>query len=240
MKNLNFITLSTCLFLILTINNKVLAEQTAKELQASVSATYNTKHKTITPTITLSRQFNNFNISGWVNIKDTKVNIISSGLNVKAGETYVEPAAYTVQDAYNRFGIPLPTGGQLPGNANSPYSWDGTRIDGQPISGVVDGIPIVANKTLVTADQNINRPAVTETNGGTEYGLDIKTDLVNDGINKLLALGIGVKYNGKNMTPYISALGEYKLTESIKFFADAKVPFDNNGVDVSSGVKILF
>jgi hypothetical protein len=203
-----------------------------------VSATYNTVDKRVTPTISISTQvLPKLRVNGWVNFK--------KGLNVSQttiskGSTYVAEAAYTVQDARDRFGIVTPIGVTDISRADTLYSADGTRLDKQPITGfTADGSIIKAKRTLVTAAENTVIDGTAVESPQVVYGADLKYEVVNDA-SGLIALGVGVKSNGKAVAPYIAAEGELKLKDALSFFADVRVPFDNTGADVSAGIKLSF
>jgi hypothetical protein len=194
-----------------------------------VGASYNTKSKATTPVVTVSQDLSSTTkIQGFVNFKSGGFQTIREAQT--AGNVYVEEAAYNVYDAEKRFGIPVPKGPV----DESIYNYDGTRIDGQPISGLLlDGTYFKANKTLVTAE--VDRAAEIVELPKTEVGVSVLTEFVEP-----VSVGAGLKTDFSKVTPFLQAAINQKLSESISFFADAKVPLDDTGVDVQAGIALKF
>jgi hypothetical protein len=214
--------ISTVLFLLF------ISTQPVRAAEVGVAGTYNTVTKKVSPTVTISERVNNLTFSGWVNF---------AGSTYKPGSSsYYKEAAYTIQDAKERFNIVAPSNYTSPDVSGSLYSWDGTRLDGQVISGQdSEGQNVYANRTA-TADLQIIE-AKPET-AGISYGADIKVDVYKD-YKTLAKLGVGLKL-GNKVTPYITTQVDTTLADAISFFADVKVPMDSSGIDVSSGIKIQF
>lgn len=205
----------------------IAAPTLAAEVQVGTS--YNTKSKAVTPVITVSQDLSHTTkIQGFVNFKSGGFQTTREAQT--AGNTYVEEAAYNVFDAERRFGIPIPKG---PVN-EAIYSYNGTRLDGQPISGLLpDGNYFKANRTLVTAE--VDRAAEVVELPKTEVGVSVITQFIEP-----VSVGAGLKTDFNKITPFIQAAVNQKLSESISFFADAKVPLDSSGVDLQVGLGIKF
>lgn len=191
------------------------------QADVSVSAAYNNKTKSVAPVVTLSHKVGKVTYSAW-----TKFSKGATTPAIHSGEIYVAEAAFTIQDAKERFGIVSPSNFTLPDVSGSLYSWDGGRVDGAPISGqTVDGTFVKASRTLVTADKEI--PVSAEAD--IIFGGDVKYEV---------APGVSVGVGLKSLTPYVTAAVESKLAEAILFFADVKIPVDNSGADFSGGLKV--
>ena len=205
----------------------ITAPTLAAEVQ--VGASFNTKSKATTPVVTVSQSLSKTTkIQGFVNFKSGGVQTVSEAQTV--GNTYVEEAAYNVFDAEKRFGIKIPRGPV----DQSIYNYDGTRLDGQPISGLLsDGTHFKANKTLVTAE--VDRAAETVELPKTEIGASVLTQFIEP-----VSIGVGLKTDFSKVTPFLQAAVDQKLSESISFFADAKIPLDSSGVDLQAGLALKF
>jgi hypothetical protein len=197
--------------------------------EVQVGSSYNTKSKAVTPVVTVSQDLSpTTKIQGFVNFKSGGFQTTREAQT--AGKVYVEEAAYDVFDAEKRFGIVTPKGPV----DESVYSYDGTRIDGQPISGLLsDGTYVKANRTLVTAV--VDRAAEVVELPKTEVGVSVLTDLIAP-----VSIGAGVKTDFSKVTPFLQAAVNQKLSESISFFTDVKVPLDSTGVDLQVGVSLKF
>jgi hypothetical protein len=197
--------------------------------EVQVGSSYNTKSKAVTPVVTVSQDLSTTTkIQGFVNFKGGGFQTTLEAQT--AGKVYVEEAAYNVYDAEKRFGIPVPKGPV----DESIYNYDGTRLDGQPISGLLqDGTYFKANRTLVTAE--VDRAAEVLQLPKTEVGVSVATQFIES-----VSIGAGLKTDFVKVTPFLQAAVNQKLSESISFFTDVKVPLDSSGVDLQVGLALKF
>lgn len=218
MKKVTLATITTLL---------ISAPTLAAEVQ--VGSSYNTKSKAVTPVVTISQELSSTTkVQGFINFKSGGFQTTREAQT--AGNAYVEEAAYNVFDAEKRFGIPIPKGPI----DESIYSYDGARLDGQPISGLLpDGTYFKANRTLVTAE--VDRAAEVLQLPKTEVGVSLLTQFIEP-----VSVGVGLKTNFSKVTPFLQAAVNQKLSESLSFFADVKVPLNDTGVDLQAGVALKF
>jgi hypothetical protein len=202
-------------------------------IKVGVLATYNTKGKSVSPTVQVSQKQGSLTYTGWANFRRgavTKPAVQASVISQTVS------AAYSVEDARDRFGIEIPRNYLSPAIPSSEYNEDGTRKDGQPISGLSRSGKLV---TASATTKSVKTSGVAEEREpDATFGFDVKADVYQNH-GTLVSMGVGVKLAGQ-LVPYVAAQIDSKLQESISFFADIKVPLDSSGTDIGAGIKFNF